>query len=113
MDFRLVLQPAMAILIAIRAGWNDAREDRPPFLWTVITNRRERRALLRNGWRDVGRVFVLAWLLDAVYQVVFLRAFRPLQGLLVAVVLAFVPYGLTRGLTTRLVRRRRARLVSG
>ena len=113
MDFRLVLQPAMAILIAIRAGWNDAREDRPPFLWTVITNRRERRALLRNGWRDVGRVFVLAWLLDAVYQVVFLQAFRPLQGLLVAVVLAFVPYGLTRGLTTRLVRRRRARLVSG
>ena len=105
MDFRLVLQPAMAILIAIRAGWNDAREDRPPFLWTVITNRRERRALLRNGWRDVGRVFVLAWLLDAVYQVVFLRAFRPLQGLLVAVVLAFVPYGVARGLTTRLLRR--------
>ena len=105
MDFRLVLQPAMAILIAIRAGLRDAREGRPPFLWTLISDRHERKLLLRSGWRDVGRVFVLAWLVDAVYQIVFLQAFRPLQGLLVAVVLAFVPYGVMRGLTTRLVRR--------
>ena len=105
LDFRLVLQPAMAIVIAIRAGWNDARENRPPFLWTVLIDRGERRALLRTGWRDVGRVFVLAWLVDAVYQIVFLQAFRPLQGLLVAGVLAFVPYGIVRGLTTRLIRR--------
>ena len=105
LDFRLVLQPVMAMLIAIRAGRNDAREGRPPFLWTVLTDRRERRALLRNGWRDVSRVFVLAWLVDAVYQIVFIQAVRPLQGLLVAVVLAFVPYGVARGLTTRLIRR--------
>ena len=104
MDFRLVLQPAMAIAIAIRAGWRDAREGRPPFLWTLISDRRERKALLRAGWSDVGRVFILAWLVDAVYQIVFLQAFRPLQGLLVAVVLAFVPYGVTRGLATRLIR---------
>ena len=105
MDIRLVLQPAMATVLAIRAGLHDARSNRPPFLWTLVTDRGERRALLRSGWRDVGRVFVLAWLVDAVYQIVFLQAFRPLQGLLVAVVLAFVPYGVVRGLTTRLVRR--------
>lgn len=105
LDFRLVLQPAMAIAIAIRAGWRDAREGRPPFLWTLVSDRRERKPLLRHAWRDVGRVFVLAWLVDAVYQILFLQAFRPLQGLLVAVVLAFVPYGVTRGLVTRLVRR--------
>jgi hypothetical protein len=105
LDFRLVLQPAMAMAIAARAGVRDARANRPPFLWTLLSDRRERRALLRTGWRDVGRVFLLAWLVDAVYQIVFLQAFRPLQGLIVAVLLAFVPYGVTRGLTTRLVRR--------
>ena len=105
MDFRLVLQPGMAILIAIRAGLRDAREGRPPFLWTLIRDRHERKSMLRSGWRDVGQVFLLAWLVDAVYQIIFLQAFRPVQGLLVAVVLAFVPYGVARGLTTRLLRR--------
>ena len=65
LDFRLVLQPAMAIAIAIRAGVNDARSGRPPFLWTLFTDRRERKALLRNGWRDVGRVFKVAEALEA------------------------------------------------
>jgi hypothetical protein len=31
---RLVLQLLMTIVMAIRAGWRDARENRPPFLWT-------------------------------------------------------------------------------
>ena len=105
MAFRFVLQPAMATVIAMHAGWLDARFHRPPFLWTLVTNRRERRALLLSGWRDVGRVFILAWLVDVVYQVVMLRAFRPGQALLVAALLAFVPYVLVRGLTTRVVRR--------
>ena len=32
MTFRIVLQPAMATLLACRAGLKDAREGRPPFL---------------------------------------------------------------------------------
>ena len=58
-----------------------------------------------HGRRDVGRVFTLAWIVDVVYQVVMLQTFRPGQALLVAALLAFVPYVVLRGLTTRVVRR--------
>jgi hypothetical protein len=109
MAFRFVLQPAMAVTIAVYAGLRDARAHRPPFLWTFVTERRARRALLRSGWRDVGRVFVLAIALDAVYQVGVLRTFHPLQAVAVAGLLAFVPYAATRGLATRLAARNRLR----
>jgi len=36
MKFRFLIQPAVAILLAIRAGLKDAREGRPTLLWTVI-----------------------------------------------------------------------------
>jgi hypothetical protein len=31
MNFRLIIQPAVTILFAIRAGLMDARNDQPPF----------------------------------------------------------------------------------
>ena len=41
-----MLQPAVAVTLAIRAALRDARADRPPFLWTAITDARQRRAML-------------------------------------------------------------------
>src|SRR5512139_1237459 len=74
MKFRLVLQPVMAILFAIRAGAGDAASGKPPYVWTLLASRGDRRALLRDGWKDVGKVFLLAVLLDVAYQLVVLRA---------------------------------------
>ena len=72
MTFRLILQPAMAVLLAIRAGLHDAREGQPPFLWTVFSHPGRRHELLRQSWDDVGNVFILALVLDSIYQVVVL-----------------------------------------
>lgn len=33
MRFRLILQPVMAVIFAIRAGLKDAKEGRPPYFW--------------------------------------------------------------------------------
>ena len=55
MHLRLVIQPAVAGVLAIRAGLKDAREGRPAFLWSAITNPAYRPELLRKGARDVGR----------------------------------------------------------
>ncbi len=38
MNFRLLLQPAVAIFFAIRAGLRDARNGQPPFLWAFFSN---------------------------------------------------------------------------
>ena len=108
MNFRLVIQPAVAIFFAIRAGLRDARNGQPPFLWTVFSNADHRRELLRQGRKDVGTVFIVALILDAIYQVIVHSGIYTLELLLAATILALVPYALLRGLVTRLARRRSA-----
>jgi hypothetical protein len=101
---RFYLQPLMATLLAARDGVKDAREGNSAYLWAVVYNPAHRRELLRNGWRSIGKVFVIALVLDVVYQVLVLRELRPLQGLIVAVALAIIPYALLRGPINRLAR---------
>ncbi len=105
MTFRIILQPTMAALLALRAGLKDAREGRPAYFWAVLTNRTQRPDLLREGWKAVGRVFILAVIMDVIYQLIVLRWVYPLELLVVAIVLAIVPYILVRGPVSRLARR--------
>jgi hypothetical protein len=107
MTFRLILQPIMAVLLAVRAGLKDARDGRPPYFWTLITDPAQRVDLLREGWRSIARVFILAVVMDLIYELVVDRLFYPLETLIVAVVLAVVPYLLLRGPVNRIARRRR------
>jgi hypothetical protein len=103
MKFRLLLQPTMAALLAIRSGLKDARAGKPPYFWTIATDRTARAELLRDGWKSVGKVFVLALALDVVYQIVELRFVYPGEAIIVALLLAIVPYLVLRGLVTRLM----------
>ena len=107
MQFRLVLQPAMAAFFAIRSGLADAREDRPPYFWALLSNSAPREAMLESGWKSVGRVFILAVVLDVVYQLYVQRFVYPFEALAVAFILAIVPYVILRGLVTRLARANR------
>ncbi len=92
MKIRLLLQPTMAAIFAIRAGWKDAREGRPPYFWAVFTRPAHRHELLREGWKDLGKVFLIAVIIDLVYQFIVFRWFYPVYVLLVATLLAFLPY---------------------
>jgi hypothetical protein len=60
MKFRLVMQPAMALFLGIRDGLKDARDGKSPYFWTMFTAPAERRAMLQDGWKSVGRLFVLS-----------------------------------------------------
>jgi hypothetical protein len=111
MTFRLILQPLMAALLALRAGLKDAREDRPPYFWTVLTDPAQRTGLLREGWKSVARVFFLAIIMDVIYQWIMQHWLYPLETLVVAILLAVVPYVLIRGPVNRIARRRRTRAV--
>ena len=104
MTFRLVLQPAMAAFFAIRSGLADARNGRPPYFWALVSGRAPREAMLEDGWKSIGRVFMLAVVLDIVYQLYVLRFVYPIEAITVAVILAIVPYLVVRGLVTRLAR---------
>ena len=102
--FRLVVMPTVVTILAILADRRDAREGRPARLGAFFMDRQERRRLFRSGLQDVGRVMIVAVVLDTAYQVLVLRWFYPGQVLIVAVVCAVVPYVLVRGPITRIVR---------
>jgi hypothetical protein len=106
MKFRLVLQPAMAVIFAIRSGMKDARAGNPPYFWSLLSNPAQRTAMLKDGWKSVGKVFILAIVLDVVYQIIEQHFVYPGEALIVALILAIVPYLLLRGLVTRLARRK-------
>jgi len=99
---RFYLQPIVAIVLATRDGIRDAREGQPAYLWSVLTNGASRRDFLQDGWRSIGKVFMLALTLDVLYQAVVLGGLKPIQGLLVAAVLSIVPYSILRGPVGRL-----------
>jgi hypothetical protein len=62
--------------------------------------------MMSDAWTSVGKVFVLAVLLDIAYQVIVARFVYPVEVLIVAFLRAIVPYVLLRGLVTRLAGRR-------
>jgi len=106
MTFRIILQPLMALLFAFRDGLKDARAGRPPYLWSLITDPSHRVDLIRQGWAAVGRVFILAIVMDVIYQLIVVGWIYPVETLIVAILLAVAPYLVIRGPVNRLVRSR-------
>jgi hypothetical protein len=108
LTLRLILQPVMAAIFAIRSGIRDGREGRPPYLATLLKDPEHRGRLVREGWKDVGKIFAIAMALDVVYQVIAIHKIRPLQILIVPVFLALIPYVILRGPVSRLAARKGA-----
>ncbi len=104
LHLRLLIQPTVASILAIKAGMRDAKAGNPPFLFTLLTNSETRRSLMKSGWKDISTLFVIAMVLDTIYQYVVLKEFHLLQTLLVAIVVAVIPYTVLRGIVTRVMR---------
>ncbi len=97
LSFRLILQPAIATILAVRGGLQDAREGHPPYFWALVHDAAHRRQRLKGGRKSIAKVFAIALVLDGIYQYLVLRWFYPGEALLVACVLAVIPYLLVRG----------------
>src|SRR5258708_25000031 len=91
MKFRMVLQPCMAAFFAIRSGLADAKAGKPPYFWALLWDSGQRDAMIKEGWKSIGRVFILALVLDAVYQLIVLHFIYPGEMIIVAFVLALLP----------------------
>ena len=104
MTFRFILQPAMATFAALLDGVADARTGRSPYLWTILADRARRGRRLREGVISTGRVLLLGLVMDLIYQRIAFDAFFPAESVIVALLLAFVPYLLLRGPCARIAR---------
>jgi hypothetical protein len=105
LTLRLFLQPGVAAVLAVRDGIKDAREGRPPHFWRMITGPREaRERRLRETWKAVLKVFIMAVLLDCVYQWLVFKWVYPVEAMITATILAILPYMLLRGVVDRIAR---------
>src|SRR5258708_7687009 len=95
----------MAAIAAFLHGRKDARLGRSPYFWTVVSNRQDRVARLREGLNATARIIVLGLVVDLIYQLIILKRFYPVEAVIVAVLLGFVPYVVFRGVVTRIVYR--------
>ena len=57
---------------------------------------------MREGWKDVGKIFVVAVVLDVICQLIVFRWLYPGEALLVATILAILPYLVVRGPVNRI-----------
>src|SRR5450432_2182736 len=104
LTLRLFLQPTMSTLFAIKDGIKDAAENRPPYLWSFFAHPEDDAGRIRECWKAVGKIAILALVLDAVYQFMVFRWFYLGEALVTAVILAIVPYALLRGIVNRVAR---------
>lgn len=108
MQFRLILQPTMAVLFGIRDGIQDAKAGRPPLIWSIVFGLGDRKELVKGMLRRLPGPILVATLVDAIVQYLMFGHVRPLMALLVGVSLMATPYSIARSITNRIVSKRRA-----
>lgn len=101
-SLRLLLQPAMATLFALRDGRKDAQEGAEPYVQSLFGSQSDRRATLASAWGTLGKILCIAALLDSAFQYTTTGTVSVLQTLLMAFLLCAVPYTLIRGPAARL-----------
>jgi hypothetical protein len=104
LHFRIIAQPLMATIFAVMDGLKDAKAGKHAYFWALLSPGADRKALVKGGWKHVGKIFVIAVILDVVYQLKVHSTVYPGETLTVAIVLAIVPYLVLRGPINRLAR---------
>jgi hypothetical protein len=105
MVFRFFLQPTMAAIVAWRDGVNDARTGRTPFFEAILNYPAQRAGRMNEALVATARIILLGLVMDGIYQAIEFKTFHPAEAVIIALVLAFVPYLLLRGLIARAARR--------
>jgi hypothetical protein len=104
LSFRFLIQPTVAALVGIVAGVRDAQAKRPAYFLAIFTDAVHRSDRLCECWRAVWKVFVVAAMLDIVYEIIVFKTIYPGETLIVAFALAVVPYVVVRGPANRIAR---------
>lgn len=105
MTFRYLLQPAMALLAAVPDGIRDARLGHKAFFWSALWDPQAPRGRLREGLVSIARVALLGISMDVIYQFKVFDRFYPAEALMMALLLAVIPYFVLRWLTEIIARR--------
>ena len=100
--FRFILQPSMALLAALPDGVKDARLGHKAFFWTTLRDPTQHGGRLREGLKSIARVMLLGISMDVIYQYKVFERFYPAEAVMMALLLAVIPYFILRWLTERI-----------
>ena len=106
-QFRLFLQPAMAIFLGVKLGIGDAKHGKDPFLMRLFVTGQHRWQLAKESVRQALIPFCIAIVLDCILQYLTRGSIRPLAALVVGAVLIWIPFMLSRAITNRIYMRTR------
>ncbi|MBR1286085.1 hypothetical protein JQ597_28940 [Bradyrhizobium sp. AUGA SZCCT0177] len=101
MTFRFYLQPVMAALAALPDGIRDARLGHKSFFWSAWWDNNASAGRLREGAISTARVVLLGLSMDVIYQFKVLDRFYPAEALMMAILLAVIPYFIFRWIVER------------
>jgi hypothetical protein len=105
MTFRFYLQPVMAAVAALFDGLRDVREGHKSFFWSTHGGRGAQAGRLREGLTSTARVVLLGLSMDAIYQFKVLDQFYPAEAVMMALLLAVIPYFVFRWIVEHVARR--------
>lgn len=92
MTFRYLLQPAMALLAAVPDALQDARSGQNAACGSAPGRPQTPGGLLRHGLASVARVALLGVSMDVIYQFRVFDHFYPAEAVMMALLLAVIPY---------------------
>ena len=104
-NLRFVLQPLIAILLAIRDGRNDAKSGTPAFLAEMVSGSGPRGATLKVSMKATLMPFSVAVILDSILQIIIFDVWRLQWALVVGLFLVGIPYVVVRSISNRLFSR--------
>ncbi len=104
-NLRFVLQPLIAILLAIRDGRNDAKSGTPAFLAEMVSGSGPRGATLKVSIKATLMPFSVAVILDSILQIVIFDVWRRQWALVVGLFLVGIPYVVVRSISNSLFSR--------
>ena len=104
-NLRFVLQPLIAILLAIRDGRNDAKSGTPAFLAEMVSGSGPRGATLKVSIKATLMPFSVAVILDSILQIIIFDVWRLQWALVVGLFLVGIPYVVVRSISNSLFSR--------
>jgi hypothetical protein len=103
LHFRFIGQPLMASIFAVIDGVKDAKRGKPPYFWALLSHSGHRKELIEEGWKSIGKICIVAMILEVVYQLKTGHLDYRGYMFVAAFVLAVVPYLIFRGPINRVV----------
>jgi len=58
-----------------------------PYFYAVLVNKEHHRLLLKDAWKSIGKVFILATTLDMIFQYMVLKDVQVIAAIVVAIIL--------------------------